>query len=79
MADEVVIVFFKGADSVHEVRLPALEAILAVRKHPHEYSLTGAFVDPPPGFVAATGPAGGLAPLRGASINFAHPMAGATD
>jgi hypothetical protein len=33
-------VYFKSADGVHPVKLPATEALQVTRKHPHEWSLT---------------------------------------
>lgn len=66
--------FKNAAGEVHPVTLPALEAVTACHRHPHEWSLDGkTFAPPPEGFVATEGDGGGLNPLRGASINFDHP------
>jgi hypothetical protein len=66
---ELRTVYFKNAaGEVHPVELPALEAITACHKHPHEWSLDGkTFADPPEGFVFSEGTGGGLGRVRGAS------------
>ena len=62
-------VYFRNADGVHEVRLPAVDAVLACRKHPHEWSLDGkTFVEPPEGFVPSEGDGGGRGRIAGASV-----------
>jgi hypothetical protein len=75
MSDTIVTVYHRNAAGVHEVRLPEIEATRAVGRFPWEWSGTAAgHTDPPEGFVASTGPAGGLAHLRGSSIAFDHSM-----
>jgi hypothetical protein len=61
-------VFFKSASGVHEVKLPEIEARSACRKHPHEWSLTRVFADPPEGFVFSEGDGGGRGRIAGASV-----------
>jgi hypothetical protein len=61
-------VYFKSADGVHAVKLPAGEALSATRKHPHEWSLTRVFADPPEGFVFSEGDGGGRGRIAGASV-----------
>lgn len=58
--NELTTVYFRSASGVHEVKLPAVDAVLTCRKHPHEWSLTGVFAEPPEGFVASEGDGGGL-------------------
>ena len=54
-------VFFKSATGVHPVRLGVTEALQATRKHPHEWSLTRVFADPPEGGQPSGGDGGGRA------------------
>ena len=61
-------VYFRNANGVRAVKLPATEALQATRKHPWEWSLTRVFADPPEGFVAAEGEGGGLGRVQGASV-----------
>jgi hypothetical protein len=61
-------VFFKSGDGVKAVKLPASEALLCTRKHPHEWSLTRVFADPPEGFVFSEGDGGGRGRVQGASV-----------
>jgi hypothetical protein len=69
MTEATKVVFFRNAaGEVHEVRLPEIEARLACRKHPLEWSLTAVFADPPPGFVFSEGDGGGIGRVRGASV-----------
>jgi hypothetical protein len=66
---ELKIVYFRNAaGEVHPVKLPAVHAVLTCRKHPHEWSLTGVFADPPEGFVASEGNGGGRGRVQGASV-----------
>jgi hypothetical protein len=67
---ELTTVFFRNlAGEVHEVRLPALEAVNACHKHPHEWSLDGkTFAEAPEGFIASEGNGGGLGRVQGASV-----------
>jgi hypothetical protein len=61
-------VYFRGADGVHAVKLPATEALQATRKFPHEWSLTKVFADPPEAFVFSEGDGGGRGRIAGASV-----------
>jgi hypothetical protein len=61
-------VFFKSADGVKAVRLPANEALQAVRRHPHEWSLTRVFAEPPAGWVPSEGDGGGRGRVQGSSV-----------
>jgi hypothetical protein len=62
-------VFFKSADGVHKVQLPAGEALQATRRHPHEWSLTRyGFAEPPAGWVPSEGDGGGRGRIAGASV-----------
>jgi hypothetical protein len=61
-------VYFKSASGVHQVKLPATDALLATRKHPWEWSLTKVFADPPEGFVFSEGDGGGRGRVAGASV-----------
>jgi hypothetical protein len=61
-------VYFKSADGVKAVKLPATEALLATRRHPHEWSLTRVFADAPPGWVPSEGDGGGRGRVAGASV-----------
>jgi hypothetical protein len=61
-------VYFKSADGVHPVKLPANEALQATRKFPYEWSLTRVFADPPEGFVFSEGDGGGRGRIAGASV-----------
>jgi hypothetical protein len=62
-------VFFKSASGVHPVTLPVVEALLATRKHPHEYSLTRyGFADPPEDWQPSTDESGGLGRVQGAGV-----------
>jgi hypothetical protein len=63
-----VTVFFKSADGVHPVKLPANEALQATRKHPHEWSLTRIFADAPEGWQPSEGDGGGRGRIAGASV-----------
>jgi hypothetical protein len=67
---ELRIVFFRNAaGEVHPVCLPALEAVTACRRHPHEWSFTAdKFAAPPKGFVASEGNGGGIGRVRGAGV-----------
>jgi hypothetical protein len=62
-------VFYKAADGVKAVKLPAGEALQATRRHPHEWSLTRyGFADPPAGWVPSEGDGGGRGRIAGASV-----------
>lgn len=61
-------VYFKSADGVKAVKLPAHEALTCTRKHPHEWSLTKVFAEPPPGWVPSEGDGGGRGRIAGASV-----------
>jgi hypothetical protein len=63
-----VTVFFKSASGTQQVKLPAGEALLATRKHPHEWSLTKVFADPPEGWQPSEGDGGGRGRIAGASV-----------
>jgi hypothetical protein len=65
MTDANRVVFFRARDGIHEVLLPAVDALLAVRHHPIEWSLTrDGHAPAPKGFVFSAGNGGGL----GASV-----------
>jgi hypothetical protein len=69
MTELLTKVFFKSATGIHEVRLPANEAVLVAIKHPHEWSLThDGFADPPAGHVFSESTGGGLGRVQGASV-----------
>jgi hypothetical protein len=69
MSEKRVAYFRNAAGEVHPVSLPALEAVTACHKHPHEWSLDGkTFAQAPEGFVAGEGDGGGIGRLRGASV-----------
>jgi hypothetical protein len=61
-------VFHKSRDGVHRVKLPAGEALQATKRHPHEWSLTGIFADPPPGWQPREGDGGGRGRVAGAGV-----------
>jgi hypothetical protein len=61
-------VYFKSADGVKAVKLPANEALLASRKFPFEWSLTKVFADPPEGWQPSEGDGGGRGRIAGASV-----------
>jgi hypothetical protein len=61
-------VYFKSADGVKAVKLPAGEALQATRKHPHELSLSRVFADPPEGWQPSEGDGGGRGRIAGASV-----------
>jgi hypothetical protein len=62
-------VYFKSADGVHPVKLPATEALQVTRKHPHEWSLTRfGFADAPEGWQPSEGDGGGRGRIAGASV-----------
>jgi hypothetical protein len=64
---EYVKVYFRSASGIHEVQLPAIEAVQACRRHPHEWSLTpDTFAQPPEGFVFSEG--NGHGRVQGASV-----------
>jgi hypothetical protein len=66
---ELRTVFFRNAaGEVHEVKLPAVDAVLTCRKHPHEWSLTGVFAEPPEGFVFSERDGGARGRIAGASV-----------
>jgi hypothetical protein len=61
--------FRNARGEVHPVLLPALEAVIACRRHPHEWSFTAdKFSDPPEGFVASEGNGGGIGRVRSAGV-----------
>jgi len=66
---DLVTVYFKNAEGeVHPVRLPALEAVTACQRHPHEWARTAdGFASPPEGAVFSIGNGGGRGRLLGAS------------
>jgi hypothetical protein len=68
--NELRTVYFRNfAREVHPVQLPAIEAVDACYRHPHEWSLDGkTFADPPEGFIASEGAGGGIGRVRGASV-----------
>jgi hypothetical protein len=68
MMTELKTVYFRSRDGVHEVKLPAVDAVLTCRKRPHEWSLSGVFAEPPEGFVPSEGSGGGIARVRGGSV-----------
>ena len=68
MTELRTIYFRNAAGEVHPVQLPAVDAVLVCRKHPHEWSLTRVFAEPPTGFVASEGDGGGIGRVRGASV-----------
>ena len=61
-------VYFKSADGVKAVKLPANEALSCTRKHPWEWSLTRVFADPPEGWVPSEGNGDGCGRVQGASV-----------
>jgi hypothetical protein len=62
-------VYFKSADGVKAVRLPANEALQATRRHPHEWALTRfGFADAPEGWQPSEGDGGGRGRIAGASV-----------
>jgi hypothetical protein len=65
---ETTKLFFRSATGIHEVRLPANEAVLAAIKHPHEWSLDGKFAPAPEGWQPSEGDGGGLGRVQGASV-----------
>ena len=66
---ELRTVSFRSRDGVHEVKLPELEARLACRKHPWEWSPDGkTFADPPEGWQPSEGDGGGSGRIQGASV-----------
>jgi hypothetical protein len=67
---EVRKIYFKNAaGEVHPVNLPAIEAVNAVGKHPHEWSYDPEkFAEPPAGFLPSEGAGGGIGRVRGASV-----------
>ena len=66
---ELTTVYFRSRDGVKEVKLPAVDAVLTCRKHPHEWALTpDTFADPPEGFVFSEGDGGGIGRVQGASV-----------
>jgi hypothetical protein len=68
MTEQMTTVYFKSADGVKAVKLPANEALQATRKHPFEWSLTRfGFADPPEGWIPSQGNGGGIG-VRGTSI-----------
>jgi hypothetical protein len=69
MSETRTVYFRTAAGEINPVTLPALEAVTACHKHPHEYSLDGkTFAPAPEGFVASIGNGGGLGRLAGASV-----------
>jgi hypothetical protein len=62
-------VFFKSADGVKAVKLPAGEALQATRRWPHEWSLTRyGFAEPPAGWQPSADDGGGRGRVQGASV-----------
>jgi hypothetical protein len=61
-------VYFKAADGVHPVKLPASEALSATRKFPWEWSSTRVFAEPPEGWQPSEGDGGGRGRIAGASV-----------
>jgi hypothetical protein len=56
---ELKTVYFRSASGVHEVKLPATEALLAVRRHSYEWPLTpDTFTEAPEGWVPSEGNGG---------------------
>jgi hypothetical protein len=69
MTDASRVVYFRSANGIHEVRLPPVDAALAVGHHPHEWSYdANKFADPPEGFVFSESNGGGLGRIAGASV-----------
>jgi|HubBroStandDraft_4_1064222.scaffolds.fasta_scaffold3485541_1 hypothetical protein len=69
MIDTTRIVFFRSARGVHEVRLPAVDAVLVCHKHPVEWALTpGGHAAAPEGFVFSDSDGGGRGRIAGASV-----------
>jgi hypothetical protein len=67
MSDANRTVYFRGLDGIHAVLLPATDALLAVRHHPVEWSLTlDGHAQAPDGFVFSEGDGGGIG--AGASV-----------
>jgi hypothetical protein len=69
MTEQMTTVYFKSADGVNPVKLPANEALQATRKHPFERSLTRfGFADSPEGWQPSEGDGGGRGRVQGASV-----------
>jgi hypothetical protein len=69
MSDTNRTVYFRGLDGIHEVLLPVTDALLAVRHHPVEWSLTrDGHAPSPEGFVFSAGDGGGLGSIAGESV-----------
>lgn len=68
MTELKTVYFRNAAGEVRPVQLPAVDAVLTCRKHPHEWSLDGKFADPPEGFVPSEGDGGGRGRIQGASV-----------
>jgi hypothetical protein len=70
MIDTARTAYFKdAAGEVHPVKLPAVDAVLTCRKHPHEWSLTpDTFAEPADGFMFSEGDGGGRGRISGASV-----------
>jgi hypothetical protein len=69
MTDTVTCYFRNAAGEVHEVTLPALEAVHACNRHPVEWSFTPlGFAPANEGFVPSEGDGGGRGRIRGASV-----------
>ncbi len=66
---DIVICYFRNAEgAVHEVRLPAIEAVSACQRHPHEWAHTAdGHTSPPEGAVFSIGNGGGIGRIRGPS------------
>jgi hypothetical protein len=61
MTDTTRVVFFRGLDGIHEVRLPPVDAVLACHHHPIEWALTrDGHAPAPEGFVFSEGDGGGM-------------------
>jgi hypothetical protein len=69
MTELRTVYYRNAAGEVHPVLLPALEAVNACHRYPHEWSLDGkVFADPPEGFIASEGNGGGIGRVRGAGV-----------